>query len=119
MSLGKPESKVCSYLCFAIVESFWPTCARQELENALSIGCLLFRSQNDFNHRLWILFLKYSFPGYSGTHTHSAPGGFIQYTLYQITSMGFSEEAMNAYVEGVAQAILRYGIYAFMWDFID
>lgn len=43
----------------------------------------------------------------SGTHTHSAPAGFIQYTLYQITSAGFSKEVMNAYVEGISQSILR------------
>jgi neutral ceramidase len=43
----------------------------------------------------------------SGTHTHSAPAGFIQYTLYQITSAGFSEEVMTAYVEGIAQSIVR------------
>lgn len=43
----------------------------------------------------------------SGTHTHSAPAGFMQYTLYQITSLGFSEEVMQAYTEGIAQAILR------------
>ena len=43
----------------------------------------------------------------SGTHTHSAPGGFIQYALYQITSLGFSTEVMDAYVEGISQSILR------------
>lgn len=43
----------------------------------------------------------------SGTHTHSAPAGFIQYALYQVTSFGFSEEVMDAYVEGVAQAVRR------------
>eukprot|EP00525_Craspedostauros_australis_P010424 CAMPEP_0198134330 /NCGR_PEP_ID=MMETSP1442-20131203/60014_1 /TAXON_ID= /ORGANISM="Craspedostauros australis, Strain CCMP3328" /LENGTH=743 /DNA_ID=CAMNT_0043795473 /DNA_START=72 /DNA_END=2303 /DNA_ORIENTATION=+ len=43
----------------------------------------------------------------SGTHTHSAPGGFLQYVLYQITTAGFSEEAMGAFVEGVAQSIVR------------
>lgn len=43
----------------------------------------------------------------SGTHTHSAPAGFIQYTLYQITSAGFSEEVMAAYVEGISQSIVR------------
>ena len=43
----------------------------------------------------------------SGTHTHSAPGGFLQYTLYQINTLGYSEETMNIYVEGIAQSILR------------
>lgn len=43
----------------------------------------------------------------SGTHTHSGPAGFLQYTLYQITSLGFFEETMSAFVEGIAQSILR------------
>jgi hypothetical protein len=47
------------------------------------------------------------FVSFSGTHTHSANAGFIQYTLYQITSAGFSEEVMSAYVEGISQSILR------------
>lgn len=43
----------------------------------------------------------------SGTHTHSAPAGFLQYALYQVTSLGFSEEVMEAYVEGVVQALVQ------------
>lgn len=43
----------------------------------------------------------------SGTHTHSAPGGFIQYVLYQLTGTGFVQETMDTLVEGTAQAILR------------
>lgn len=43
----------------------------------------------------------------SGTHTHSAPGGFLQYALFQLTSLGYSHETMEAYVEGVTQALLR------------
>lgn len=43
----------------------------------------------------------------SGTHTHSAPGGFIQYALYQLSGTGFVEETMSALVEGTAQSILR------------
>jgi len=43
----------------------------------------------------------------SGTHTHSAPAGFIQYTLYQITSLGFSKEHFDALVEGIAHSLLR------------
>lgn len=43
----------------------------------------------------------------SGTHTHSGPAGFLQYTLYQITSYGFFEETMVAFVEGIAQSIKR------------
>lgn len=43
----------------------------------------------------------------SGTHTHSAPGGFLQYALYQITSLGFSLETLDTLVEGIANSLLR------------
>lgn len=43
----------------------------------------------------------------SGTHTHSAPAGFLQYTLYQISSLGFVRQAFDAYVEGIAQSMYR------------
>jgi len=43
----------------------------------------------------------------SGTHTHSGPGGFLQYTLYQITSLGFSPETFDTLVEGISQSIYR------------
>lgn len=43
----------------------------------------------------------------SGTHTHSAPAGFLQYAIFQITSLGFSEEVLTVYAEGIAQAIKR------------
>ena len=42
----------------------------------------------------------------SGTHSHSGPGGFLQYVLYQSTSLGYVEETFDAIVEGVAQSII-------------
>ena len=42
----------------------------------------------------------------SATHTHSAPGGYSQYALYQIPTFGYTDEVVHAYVEGMAQAIL-------------
>ena len=42
----------------------------------------------------------------SGTHTHKlAPGGFNQYALYQITSIGFVHQTMDAFVEGIVQSV--------------
>ena len=41
----------------------------------------------------------------SGTHTHSAPGGYLQYALYQIPTLGYTDEVLHAYAEGIAQAI--------------
>lgn len=43
----------------------------------------------------------------SATHTHSAPAGFLQYALFQITSLGFSDEVFQAYTEGIVQAIRK------------
>ena len=42
----------------------------------------------------------------SGTHTHSGPGGFLAYILYQSTSWGFVKETFNAWVEGIFSAIV-------------
>jgi neutral ceramidase len=40
------------------------------------------------------------------THTLLAPGGFNQYALYQITSIGFVHQTpMDVFVEGIVQSI--------------
>ena len=42
----------------------------------------------------------------SGTHTHSGPGGFYQYVLYQLSSpMGFVEESLDVVVDGIVESI--------------
>ncbi|KAG2496430.1 hypothetical protein HYH03_005654 [Edaphochlamys debaryana] len=43
----------------------------------------------------------------SGTHTHASPAGFLQYLLYDITSLGFVQATFDAMVEGVLTAIRR------------
>lgn len=43
----------------------------------------------------------------SGTHTHSTPGGFLMYLLYDLTSLGFVSETFNALVHGIAQSVIR------------
>lgn len=42
----------------------------------------------------------------SGTHTHAGPAGFLQYTLFQITSWGFQDETFDAWVSGISSAII-------------
>ncbi|CAE7435583.1 dcd2B [Symbiodinium microadriaticum] len=42
----------------------------------------------------------------SGTHTHSGPAGFLQYTIYQITSWGFVPETFDTFVNGITEAII-------------
>lgn len=39
----------------------------------------------------------------SGIHTHSGPGGYLQYVLYDITSLGFVEQSWEAVVSGIVE----------------
>ncbi|NXF08457.1 ASAH2 ceramidase, partial [Smithornis capensis] len=41
----------------------------------------------------------------SGTHTHSGPGGYFQYTLFWITSKGLIRPSLNAVVNGIVKSI--------------
>jgi neutral ceramidase len=43
----------------------------------------------------------------SGTHTHSGPGGFLQYLLYIITAQGFNWQSFNAILEGIVKSVVR------------
>jgi len=43
----------------------------------------------------------------SGTHTHSGPGGFLQYLLFTITSFGFVKQTFDALVNGTVLSIER------------
>ncbi len=43
----------------------------------------------------------------SGTHTHSGPGGYIQYAMYGIASLGFHKGNYAAIVDGIVQSIDR------------
>ena len=42
----------------------------------------------------------------SGTHTHSGPGGYWQYVLFQLsTPNGFVEQNFNVIVDGIVESI--------------
>ncbi len=41
----------------------------------------------------------------SATHTHSAPGGYFHYPMYNFTIPGFVPQVFNAYKKGISQAI--------------
>uniref|UniRef100_A0A8C4W6C3 Neutral ceramidase n=1 Tax=Gopherus evgoodei TaxID=1825980 RepID=A0A8C4W6C3_9SAUR len=41
----------------------------------------------------------------SGTHTHSGPGGYFQYTLFLLTSKGLIKPSLNALVNGIVKSI--------------
>ena len=41
----------------------------------------------------------------SATHTHSGPGGYMQYVLFEITSYGFVQQSFQALVDGISRVI--------------
>lgn len=43
----------------------------------------------------------------SSSHTHSAPGGFMQYLLYLVPSGGFIKETFEAQVSGILKSIIK------------
>lgn len=43
----------------------------------------------------------------SATHTHSAPGGFMQDFLFDISTLGFVRQTYNALLSGIVQSIRR------------
>lgn len=43
----------------------------------------------------------------SATHTHSGPGGYSHYALYNLSILGFDPQNLEAIVNGIDQAIVR------------
>lgn len=43
----------------------------------------------------------------TATHTHSAPGGYSHYVLYNVMVPGFCPTVFNAYVDGIVKAIVQ------------
>jgi neutral ceramidase len=43
----------------------------------------------------------------SATHTHSGPGGFSHYALYNLTILGFDKQNFDAIVNGIYQSVVR------------
>lgn len=43
----------------------------------------------------------------TATHTHSVPGGYSTYALYNLTTFGFKRDNFNAIVNGIVNAIER------------
>ncbi|CAN1275655.1 Neutral ceramidase 2 [Linum perenne] len=42
----------------------------------------------------------------SGIHTHAGPGGYLQYVIYIVTSLGFVRQSFDAVVDGIEQSIV-------------
>ncbi|PNY04722.1 neutral ceramidase [Trifolium pratense] len=43
----------------------------------------------------------------SGTHTHAGPGGYLQYIVYSVTSLGFVKQSFDAIANAVEQSIIQ------------
>ncbi|KAJ7543426.1 hypothetical protein O6H91_09G037900 [Diphasiastrum complanatum] len=43
----------------------------------------------------------------SGIHTHSGPGGYLQYVIYIITALGFVRQSFDALVDGIETSIVQ------------
>ncbi|EEF52822.1 ceramidase, putative [Ricinus communis] len=43
----------------------------------------------------------------SGIHTHAGPGGYLQYLIYHVTSLGFVQQSFDAIVNGIVQSIIQ------------
>ena len=43
----------------------------------------------------------------SATHTHSGPGGYSHYALYNLTILGFDKQNLDLIVDGIYQSIAR------------
>ncbi|MCU7646554.1 neutral/alkaline ceramidase [Pseudomonas piscis] len=41
----------------------------------------------------------------AATHTHSGPGGFSHYTIYDLSVLGFQEKTFNVIVDGIVRSI--------------
>ena len=53
----------------------------------------------------------------SGIHTHSGPGGYLQYVLYDITSLGFVKQSWEAVVSGIVEVRLCSAMsHGTLWD---
>ncbi|RZC92177.1 hypothetical protein C5167_000028 [Papaver somniferum] len=42
----------------------------------------------------------------SGIHTHAGPGGYLQYVVYIVTSLGFVRQSFDAVVDGIEKSII-------------
>ncbi|MED6150970.1 hypothetical protein PIB30_077841 [Stylosanthes scabra] len=43
----------------------------------------------------------------SGTHTHAGPGGYLQYVIYSVTSLGFVKQSFDAIANAILQSIIQ------------
>ncbi|KAK9290062.1 hypothetical protein L1049_008226 [Liquidambar formosana] len=43
----------------------------------------------------------------SGIHSHAGPGGYLQYVVYIVTSLGFVRQSFDVLVDGIEKSIIQ------------
>jgi len=43
----------------------------------------------------------------SGTHTHGGPGGYLQYLVYSVTSLGFVKQSFDVIADAIEESIIQ------------
>lgn len=43
----------------------------------------------------------------SGIHTHAGPGGYLQYIIYIVTSLGFVQQSFDVLINGIENSIVQ------------
>ncbi|XP_042390657.1 neutral ceramidase-like [Zingiber officinale] len=43
----------------------------------------------------------------SGIHTHAGPGGYLQYVVYIVTSLGFIKQSFDVLIDGIEKSIVE------------
>ncbi|HEU0072856.1 MAG TPA: neutral/alkaline non-lysosomal ceramidase N-terminal domain-containing protein [Dehalococcoidia bacterium] len=91
-----------------VIES--PANGRRVAFVSADLGMIFQAAQQEVVRRL-----QRAFPGFysdqnvllSATHTHSGPGGFSHYTLYNLSTLGFDKQNFETIVSGIFESIAR------------
>ncbi|KAF7817678.1 neutral ceramidase 2-like [Senna tora] len=61
----------------------------------------------DHNRRFVFVNLDAENVAISGIHTHAGPGGYLQYLLYSVTSLGFVQQSFDAIVNAIVESVIQ------------
>ena len=87
------------------IRDIQPTCTTETAKNTTSVAVYknLHRLTNYCHQALYGGLYNEQNVAISGIHTHSGPGGYLQFVLYDITSLGFVRESYDALVFGILE----------------
>ena len=82
---------MCPRLCLVVIQLF---------------SCGLFAYHLFFLFRYGGLYTEQNV-AISGIHTHAGPGGYLQYVVYIVTSLGFVRQSFDVIVDGIEKSIIQ------------